>query len=276
MSGSFWRKIVRKPGFVFGVLVLVPLALGAVFADQLAPYAPNDMLNQRYAPPLSEGHLLGTDNLGRDILSRLLYGARLSLVVGFLAIAIALGFGTVLGVVAGYVKGALDNVIMRVMDVLLAFPDILLALIVITMLGPGLQNVMIALGVSAIPTYTRLARGATLEVAAFDFVEASRSLGTSRLRILFKHIVPNMFQPVLVVATLGVAGAILAAAGLSFIGLGAPPGTPEWGAMLSDARTYMRRAWWLATIPGLTITLTVLAISLMGEALRDVLDPKLK
>lgn len=276
MSGSFWRKIVRKPGFVFGVLVLVPLAFGAIFAPQLAPYAPNDMLNQRYAPPLTEGHLLGTDNLGRDIFSRLLHGARLSLVVGFLAIGIALGFGTVLGVVAGYVKGAVDNVIMRVMDVLLAFPDILLALIVITMLGPGLQNVMIALGVAAIPTYTRLARGATLEVAAFDFVEASRSLGTSRGRILFKHILPNMFQPVLVVATLGVAGAILAAAGLSFIGLGAPPGTPEWGAMLSDARTYMRRAWWLATFPGLTITLTVLAISLMGEALRDVLDPKLK
>lgn len=276
MTALFWRKIWRKPGFVFGVLVLVPMALAAIFANYVAPYSPNDMLNQRYVPPLSPGHLLGTDNLGRDILSRLVFGARLSLVVGFLAISIALTAGTVLGVVAGYMKGAVDNVIMRIMDVLLAFPDILLALIMITMLGPGLQNVMIALGVAAIPGYTRLARGATLEVAAFDFVEASRSLGTSRVRILFRHVLPNMFQPVLVVATLGVAGAILAAAGLSFIGLGAPPGTPEWGAMLSDARSYMRRAWWIATIPGIAITLTVLAISLMGEALRDVLDPKLR
>lgn len=276
MTALFWRKIWRKPGFVFGVLVLVPMALAAIFANYVAPYSPNDMLNQRYVPPLSPGHLLGTDNLGRDILSRLVFGARLSLVVGFLAISIALTAGTVLGVVAGYMKGAVDNVIMRIMDVLLAFPDILLALIMITMLGPGLQNVMIALGVAAIPGYTRLARGATLEVAAFDYVEASRSLGTSRVRILFRHVLPNMFQPVLVVATLGVAGAILAAAGLSFIGLGAPPGTPEWGAMLSDARTYMRRAWWIATIPGIAITLTVLAISLMGEALRDVLDPKLR
>lgn len=276
MTGAFWRKIWRKPGFVFGVLVLVPMALAAILANHLAPYAPNDMLNQRYVPPFSPGHLLGTDNLGRDILSRLVFGARLSLVVGFLAIGIAMTAGTVLGVVAGYLKGAVDNVIMRIMDVLLAFPDILLALIMITMLGPGLQNVMIALGVAAIPGYTRLARGATLEVAAFDYVEASRSLGTSRFRILLRHVLPNMFQPVLVVATLGVAGAILAAAGLSFIGLGAPPGTPEWGAMLSDARTYMRRAWWIATIPGIAITLTVLAISLMGEALRDVLDPKLR
>ncbi|MBX3144780.1 MAG: ABC transporter permease [Trueperaceae bacterium] len=276
MTALLWRKIWRKPGFVFGVAVLVPLALAAIFANYVAPYAPNDMLNQRYVPPFSPGHVLGTDNLGRDILSRLVYGARLSLVVGFLAIGIALTAGTVLGVVAGYAKGAVDNVIMRIMDVLLAFPDILLALMMITMLGPGLQNVMIALGVASIPGYTRLARGATLEVAAFDYVEASRSLGTSRVRILFRHVVPNMIQPVLVVATLGVAGAILAAAGLSFIGLGAPPGTPEWGAMLSDARTYMRRAWWIATIPGIAISLTVLAISLMGEALRDVLDPKLK
>ncbi len=276
MTRTFWRKVIRKPGFVFGVIVLVPMVIAAIFAQQLAPYAPNDMLNQRYVPPLSPGHLLGTDNLGRDIFSRLLHGARLSLVVGFLAIAIALGIGTLLGVVAGYLKGAVDNVIMRVMDVLLAFPDVLLALIVITMLGPGLLNVMIALGVAGIPGYTRLARSATLEVAAFDYVEASRSLGNSKPGILFRHVLPNMIQPVLVVATLGIAGAILAAAALSFIGLGAPPGTAEWGSMLSDARTYMRRAWWMAALPGITITLAVLAISLMGEALRDVLDPRLK
>ena len=276
MKRTFWSKVIRKPGFVLGVVVLVPMIVAAIFAQQLAPYAPNDMLNQRYVPPLSPGHLFGTDNLGRDIFSRLLHGARLSLVVGFLAIAIALGIGTLLGVVAGYLKGAVDNVIMRVMDVLLAFPDVLLALIVITMLGPGLFNVMIALGIAGIPGYTRLARGATLEVAAFDYVEASRSLGNSKPGILFRHVLPNMIQPVLVVATLGIAGAILAAAALSFIGLGAPPGTAEWGSMLSDARTYMRRAWWMAALPGITITLAVLAISLMGEALRDVLDPRLK
>lgn len=268
-------RLLRKPGFVFGALVIVPLVVAAVFAPQLAPYAPDSMDAERYLPPGSSGHWLGTDNVGRDILSRIMHGGRISLLVGVVVVGIGATVGSVLGVVAGYLRGAVDNVIMRVMDVMLAFPDILLALIVITMLGPGIFNVMIALGVASVPVYTRLARGATLAVRELEFVEASRALGTDSLRLLFRHVLPNVFQPVLVVASLGVATAILAAAGLSFIGLGAPPSTAEWGAMLNDARNYMRRAWWLATMPGVTITLAVLAISLLGEAVREVLDPRI-
>lgn len=274
-GGRLLARLLRKPGFIVGIAFLLPLILAAVLAPQLAPHPPDAMYDDRYMPPGSPGYLLGTDNLGRDILSRLMHGARLSLLVGFVVVGIGATVGTLLGVIAGYLRGVVDNVLLRIMDVMLAFPDILLALIVITMLGPGLLNVMIALGVAAIPGYTRIARSATLEVSQLEYVEATRALGTPRWRVLLRHVIPNMFQPVLVVATLGVATAILAAAGLSFIGLGAPPGTPEWGAMLSDARTYMRRAWWMATIPGLTITLAVLSISLMGEAVRDVLDPRL-
>lgn len=274
-SGSrAWRILLRKPTFVIGSVFLLILALAAIFAPSLAPFAPDSMDNQRYVPPGGE-HLFGTDNLGRDILSRLLYGARQSLTVGFVVVGLAATVGTLLGITAGYLRGVVDSVLMRIMDVMLAFPDILLALIIITMLGPSLINVMIALGIAGVPGYTRIARSATLEVSELEFIEASRALGSRRLLILLRHILPNMFQPILVVATLGVAGAILAAAGLSFIGLGAEPGTPEWGAMLSDARTYMRRAWWMAAIPGLMITLTVLAINLVGDAVRDALDPRL-
>ncbi len=268
------RNLLRKPTFVFGVAFILTLATVAIFADSVAPWAPDDMIHGRYQPPGRE-HLFGTDNLGRDIFSRLVYGSRLSLVVGFVAVGIAATIGTFLGIVAGFVRGTLDSVIMRVIDVMLAFPDILLALFIITMLGPSLTNVMIALGIASIPTYARIARGATLEVSELEFIEASRALGSRRFVILLRHVLPNMFQPILVVATLGIAGAILAAAGLSFIGLGAPPGTPEWGAILSEARTYMRRAWWMAAMPGLLITLTVLAINLVGDAVRDALDPRL-
>jgi peptide/nickel transport system permease protein len=269
------KRLLKKPGFVFGIFVLVPLVLVAVFAPQIAPYPPDMLDPGRFQPPLSPGHLLGTDNLGRDILSRLIYGARLSLLVGVVVIGIGASVGSLLGVTAGYFGGVIDNVIMRVTDMLLAFPDILLALMVITVLGPGLFNVMIALGVASIPGFTRLVRSTTLEVRELEFVEASRALGNRSAGLLLRHVLPNVFQPVLVVASLGVATAILAAAGLSFIGLGAPPGAAEWGAMLNDARTYMRRAWWMATMPGVTITLAVLAISLLGEALREAFDPKL-
>ncbi len=270
-----FKRLLRKPGFVFGVLVLVPLVLSAVFAPQLAPYDPSAMSSARLLPPGSPGHLLGTDNVGRDVLSRMMYGGRLSLFVGIVLIGIGASAGSLLGVIAGYFGGVVDNVIMRVTDVMLAFPDILLALLLITMLGPGIFNVMIALGFATIPGFTRLVRSSTLEVRSLEYVEASRALGNRSLRLLLRHVLPNVFQPVIVVASLGVATAILAAAGLSFIGLGAAPGTAEWGAMLNDARTYMRRAWWLATVPGVTITLAVLAISLMGEALREAFDPRI-
>lgn len=269
------RRLLRKPGFLFGLLVLVPFALMALLAPHLAPHAPDAITPNRFLPPGSEGYLLGTDNLGRDILSRIMYGGRISLLVGVVVMGIGAIAGSILGMVAGYLGGVVDNVIMRLTDMMLAFPDILLALMIITVLGPGLFNVMIALGVSSIPGFTRLVRSTTLEVRELEFVEASRALGTGHVRILLTHLLPNVFQPVLVVASLGMATAILAAAGLSFIGLGAPTGTAEWGAMLNDARTYMRRAWWLATFPGIAITLAVLAISLFGEALREAFDPRL-
>ncbi len=269
------KRLLSKPGFIVGLAVIIPMALVTIFAHQLAPYPPDSMENPRYLPPGSEGHILGTDNLGRDVLSRLMFGGRISLVIGLVVVGIGASVGTVLGVVAGYARGVVDNVIMRVVDVTLAFPDILLALLLITMLGPGIFNVMIALGISGIPGYIRLVRGITLGVRELEFVEASRGLGSGQWRLLFTHIIPNVVQPVLVLATLGVATSILAGAGLSFLGLGAPPGTPEWGAMLNDARPLLRRAGYLATIPGITITVAVLAISMLGDAVREVFDPRI-
>ena len=267
------RHLYRQPTAAFSLLFLGLIVAAATFAPLLAPFQPDAMNNERYGPP-NLSHPFGTDNLGRDILSRVLHGARLSLVVGFIAVGIAATVGTALGVAAGFGSKRLDAVIMRGVDIMLAFPDILLALVIIAILGPGLPNVMIALGVAGIPVYARVVRGATLEVREREYVEAARALGTSGVRVIWRHILPNVVQPVIVIGTLGVATAILAAAGLSFIGLGAPPDVPEWGAMLSSARNYMRRAWWMATFPGLAITLTVLAINLLGDALRDYLDPK--
>lgn len=267
-------RMMRKPAAALSLAYLTLLVLVAVFAPFVAPLDPEKMYDDRYHPP-SRTYLMGTDNLGRDIFSRLVYGSRLSLSVGFIAVGIAVAGGTVLGLVAGYFGGRVDQITMRIIDVMLAFPGILLALVIIAILGSSLANVMIAIGIATIPTFTRVVRGSTMEIKALEYVDGARAAGAGTLAIMFRHILPNAVQPVIVMATLGVAGAILAAAGLSFIGLGAPPGTPEWGAMLSDARTYMRQAWWMATFPGVAITLTVLAINLLGDALRDALDPRL-
>lgn len=269
------KRLSQKPGFVIGLTIIIPLALVTIFAHHLAPFAPDSMDNPRYLPPGSPGHIFGTDNLGRDVLSRLMYGGRISLVIGLVVVGIGASIGTVLGVIAGYARGVVDNVIMRIVDVMLAFPDIILVLLLITLIGPGIFNVMIALGFTSIPGYIRLVRGITLGVRELEFVEASRSLGSGQWRLLVTHVIPNVVQPVLVLATLGVATSILAGAGLSFLGLGAPPGTPEWGAMLNDARPLLRRAGYLATIPGITITVAVLAISMLGDAVREVLDPRM-
>lgn len=275
MNRSVLARLLRKPAAAVSLIYLTVLVLAAVFAPYVAPLDPEEMYDDRYHPP-SRTYLMGTDNLGRDVFSRLVYGSRLSLSVGFIAVGIAVTGGTILGLVAGYFGGRIDQVTMRIIDVMLAFPGILLALVIIAILGSSLANVMIAIGIATIPTFTRLVRGSTLEVREMEYVDAARAAGAGPLTIMVRHILPNTIQPVIVMATLGVAGAILAAAGLSFIGLGAPPGTPEWGAMLSDARTYMRQAWWMATFPGMAITLTVLAINLLGDALRDVLDPRLR
>lgn len=246
----------------------------AVFAPAIAPYPPTKMDFRAVQQPPSAAHPFGTDDLGRDVLSRVAYGARISLQVGLIAVGIAAFVGTLMGLVAGFAGGWLDGFIMRTVDVMLAFPGILLALAVVAVLGPGLANMMIAVGVSAIPAYARTVRGTTLSVMELDYVTAAQALGAGRVRVALRYVLPNVSAPIIVLATIGIATSILSAAGLSYLGLGAQPPTPEWGSMLSDARAYLRTAWWMAVFPGLAIMIVVMAFNLLGDGLRDVLDPK--
>lgn len=273
---DFWFTLRRNRLALFGAAVLVFLAVVAVFAPWLAPYSPIAQNLPNSLQPPGAAHLLGADEFGRDILSRIIYGTRVSLLVGFFSVAIALAAGGFLGLLAGYYGGRPDNVIMRVMDVMLALPTILLAIVIVTSLGPGLTNVMVAVGVSLVPNFARVARAAVLGVRELEFVEAARASGAGTLRIIFRHILPNSLAPIIVQATLSVAGAILSAAALSFIGLGAQPPTPEWGSMLSSGRAFLRGAPHVTTFPGLAILLTVLALNLFGDGLRDALDPRLR
>jgi peptide/nickel transport system permease protein len=220
--------------------------------------------------------LLGSDQFGRDVASRVVYGARVSLLVGLISVSIAVAIGAPLGLVSGYYGGRLDALIMRVMDVLLAFPGILLALAIVSVLSPGLGNVMIAVGLAAVPGYARLVRATVLAARENLYVEAARALGGRDGGILVRDILPNVVAPLIVTATLGLGGAILSAAALSFLGLGSQPPQPEWGRMLSEGRDYLREAWWISTFPGVGILLTVLAMNLVGDGLRDVLDPRLR
>ncbi|MGH2604222.1 MAG: ABC transporter permease [Dehalococcoidia bacterium] len=269
------HRLKRRPGAVIGGVVILLFIAVALLAPVLAPADPNEISRNRRAAPTAE-HLFGTDELGRDVLSRVIYGARVSLRVGLVAVGIALTAGALLGVVAGYFGGWLDGVIMRVMDVMLAFPGILLAIAIVAILGPSLFNVMIAVGIEAIPVYTRTARASTLTVKELEYVIGARALGARHARIILRHVLPNIIAPLIVLSTIGVAGSILAAAGLSYLGLGAQPPTAEWGAMLSSARNFLRDAWWMATYPGLAIMLVVLALNLFGDGLRDILDPRLR
>jgi peptide/nickel transport system permease protein len=270
-----WRKLRRRPGALIGATVLIIFILIAIFAPWIAPMDPLEISSNRRAAPSSE-HWLGTDEVGRDVLSRLIYGARVSLRVGLVAIGIALTFGSILGMVAGYVGGWVDAVIMRLTDIMLAFPGILLAIAVVAVLGPSLFNVMIAVGVESIPAYIRTARGSTLSVKEMEYVTGARTIGSSSIRIVLRHILPNVAAPLIVLATIGIAGSILSAAGLSYLGLGAQPPTPEWGAMLSSARSFVRDAWWIATFPGVAIMIVVLSLNLFGDGLRDILDPRMR
>jgi peptide/nickel transport system permease protein len=261
---------------MFGLVVILLLVFVAVFAGKLAPYPyQKQNLSHMFETP-SKQFLLGTDEFGRDILSRLIYGARISLQVGFIAVGIALIVGGMLGAMAGYYGKWIDNGIMRVMDVLLSIPQTLLAIAIAAALGPGLFNLMIAVGISAVPSYARIVRGSVLSIREMEFIEAARAVGSSDLRIILKHILPNSMAPLIVQSTLGVASAILNAAGLSFIGLGIQPPYPEWGAMLSGGRQYIRDYPHLTLYPGLVIMFTILALNFLGDGLRDALDPKLK
>ena len=257
-------------------IVLLLLVICAVFADQLAPYkyAAQDYMNIR-KPPSAE-HLLGTDEFGRDVLSRLIFGARISLQVGFIAVAISLVLGGVIGAVAGYFGGKVDTLLMRIMDVQLAIPTILLAIVISSALGPGLFNLMLAVGITSVPRFARLMRSSVLSVKGHEYIEAAKAMGASHLRIILVYIFPNCAAPLIVQSTLGVANAILYTATLSFLGLGIQPPFPEWGGMLSAARPYIRASGYLSIFPGLAIMITIVALNLIGDGLRDALDPKQK
>ncbi len=273
---AVWRRLRRQHAAMLGLFIIASLALLGIFAPFLTPYDPVKQDLTHVLLPPSRFHLLGTDHLGRDILARILYGTRLSLFIGFLAVGLGLLVGVPLGIISGYYGGWLDIVIQRFVDVMLAFPSFLLALSLVSLLGVGLTNVILAVGVSTIPSFIRLTRGSVLVIREQTYIEAAKAVGAHDTTILFKHILPNTLTPVIVQATLGLGVAILMASGLGFLGLGVQPPTPEWGAMLGEGRNYIFSAPHVATFPGLTIFLAVLGFNLLGDGLRDALDPYLK
>jgi peptide/nickel transport system permease protein len=270
-----WYTIARNRLAIVGAALVVVVLIAGLLSPLIAPYDPTAITPDSLAAP-SRAHLFGTDDLGRDILSRVLYGARISPFVGLLAVAISAFVGVSMGLIAGYAGGPADNVLMRVVDILLSFPGIVLAIGVVAILGPGLNHALLAVGIAGIPTFARVVRGSVLVEKEKEYVEAARLLGVPTPRLLLLHIMPNVLAPVLVLSTLSVASAILAAAGLSFIGLGAQLPTPEWGAMLSQGRNYLAVQWWVAAFPGAAIAITVLGVNLLGDGVRDVLDPRLR
>ena len=276
------EKLFKNRTAVAGLIVISIFALAALLAPVITPHDPNEnALYEQLKPPAwspegSSKNLLGTDDMGRDMLSRLIYGARVSLTLGVVSVGIAFLFGSILGAFAGYYKGWPDNLIMRFMDIILAFPHILLAIVIVAYLGPGLRNAMMAIGIINIPRFARIVRASVMEEYGKDYVTAARAVGASNRRIIFNAIFPNCLAPVIVQASLGFGAAILDAAGLSFLGLGAQPPTAEWGAMIAQGRAMVLRAWWVMTFPGIAILLGVLGFNLFGDGLRDALDPRLR
>ena len=275
---EIWQRLKRNKMAMVGLAILFILVLGAIFADVICDYdtmvIKQDIANRLQGP--SADHWFGTDEFGRDIFARILHGSRVSLIVGIISVSIALILGGAFGAFAGFYGGKVDMVIMRVMDVFLAVPSILLSMTIVAALGTDLVYVMLAIGISSVPNYARIVRAAVMSVKDHEFVEASKAMGASNATIIFKEILPNCLAPIIVQATLSVAGAILSTASLSFIGLGVQPPDPEWGAMLSSGRQYMRDALHLTLFPGLAIVITILALNLLGDGLRDALDPRLK
>ncbi len=280
--GDLWRDFRRNRGAVIGLVIVAALLLSALLADVIAPYAPNGQYTDAVLKPPSlqpvGGHvfLLGTDPVGRDVLSRLIHGTRLSLAIGLVSVGLSLVGGVVLGLLAGFFRGAVEFTIMRAMDIMLALPSLLLAVAVVAILGPGLMNAMDAIAIVMLPHFVRLTRAAVIGEMGKDYVAASRLAGAGNLRLMFDTVLPNCTAPLIVQTTLGFSSAILDAAALGFLGLGAQPPTPEWGSMLASALEFIQSAWWVVTLPGLAILVSVLAFNLMGDGLRDALDPRLK
>jgi dipeptide transport system permease protein len=279
---EFWGYFRNNHGAVGGLVVVVAVLLMAAFANVLAPYPPDLTNNAAFLQPPawqtggSWAYPLGTDAIGRDILSRLIFGARLSLLIGIAVVALSIVVGIVLGLIAGFARGVTEIAIMRLMDIILTLPSLLLAIVIVAILGPGLMNAMLAVAVVVLPHYVRLTRAAVITETSKDYVTAARANGAGLMRLMFNEVLPNCAAPLIVQASLGVSTAILDAAALGFLGLGAQPPASEWGTMLADAREFVLRAWWVVTFPGLMILITVLAFNLLGDGLRDALDPKLK
>ncbi|MBM7856067.1 peptide/nickel transport system permease protein/oligopeptide transport system permease protein [Desulfohalotomaculum tongense] len=273
---EFWRRLKKNKLAMTSLIFLAALTLIAVFAPYIAPYDPTNGVMADSLQKPSAQHLLGTDELGRDILSRIIFGARISLRVGLLAVAIALSIGTVLGSIAGYFGGRIDNLIMRFMDVMLSFPSLLLAIAFMSVLGRGVENAVIAISIVTMPEYARIVRGSVLSVKENEYVQAARAIGNRDGAIILKHILPNVIAPIIVRGTLGISTAILETAALGFLGLGVQPPDAEWGTMLGAGRSYMFNAPHLVMFPGIAITLTVMAFNLLGDGLRDALDPRLR
>ncbi|WP_347883909.1 ABC transporter permease subunit [Pseudomonas aestiva] len=279
---EFWQAFARNKGALGGLIFMVIVVFCALFAPWVAPHAPSEQFRDfMLTPPLwldggNSQFPLGTDELGRDLLSRLIHGARLSLLIGLASVVFSLIPGILLGLVAGFSPNRAGPVIMRLMDIMLALPSLLLAVAIVAILGPGLINTVVAIAIVSLPSYVRLTRAAVMGELHRDYVTASRLAGAGTLRLMFVSVLPNCMAPLIVQATLSFSSAILDAAALGFLGLGVQPPTPEWGTMLASARDYIERAWWVVTLPGLAILFTVLAINLMGDGLRDALDPRLK
>ena len=279
---EFWKYFYENKGAVIGLFFIIFAIIVAVFADFIAPHDPFEQYRDALLqPPVwmdggSSRFILGTDDVGRDILSRLVHGSRLSLFVGVIVVTISLAVGIILGVTSGYIGGFYEIIIMRFMDIILALPSLLLALAIVAILGPSLQNAILAIAIVVLPHYVRLTRASVMSEKNKDYVTASRVSGSGPFRMMFAVLLPNCMAPLIVQATLGFSTAILDAAALGFLGMGAQPPTPEWGAMLANALQFIQRAWWLVTFPGLAILLTVLAFNLAGDGLRDALDPKMK
>lgn len=274
------RRLLRNKLAVVGLIILAIVILVALSAPLIAQQHPNEngvfrafVSDGKIAPSLA--HPMGTDDLGRDMLSLIIYGSRISIRIGFFSVGFAIIIGVVLGAVAGYIGGATDNIIMRLMDIMLAFPSILLALVIVAVIGPGLLNAMIAVGIVSIPTYARITRASVISESTREYVQASKALGANTFRILAQHVLPNALSPIIVAASLGIATAILDAAGLGFLGLGAQPPDPEWGLMLSRNKTHMFTSPWMVIFPGVSIMFLVLGFNLLGDGLRDALDPRL-